>query len=90
MLRLASLVILLFSAPGLQATGSIDAATGAASDKADCAAAPADVAVAGARGYASDAPPKVAPPAATGPTRAVNGPGVGGTRWHRLLPGMFR
>jgi len=90
MLRLASLVILLFSAPGLQATGSIDAATSAASDKVDCVAAPAHLSIAAAGGDAGDAPPKVAPPTATAPNRAVSGPRVGGTRWHRLLPGMFR
>ena len=90
MLRLACLVISLFGAPSLQATGSIDAATSAASDQAECAAAPADLAVAGTRSDASDAPPKIVPPTATGPTRAVSDPRVGGTRWHRLLPGMFR
>ena len=89
MLRLACLVISLFGAPSLHAAGSVDAATSATSDKADCVAAPADLS-AGARSDASDAPPKVAPPTATGPTRAVSGPRVGGTRWHRLLPGMFR
>jgi len=90
MLRFACLVISLLSAPGVQAAGSIDAATSPASDEVDFAAAPANLAIAAAGGDASDAPPKVAPPTAASPNRAVSGPRVGGTRWHRLLPGMFR
>jgi len=82
-------MFLFFSAPGLQAAGGIDAESRAASVQADCATATPELAVAGAGSDAENPSPKVAPPAA-GPTRSVSGPRVGGTRWHRLLPGMFR